>query len=502
MDKKTEARLKRLEALEQKKKLKEGLPHLYGFPFYKWARDFFESRNRFNFLCAGNQLSKSSSMIRKAIHWATAQDLWPSLWITRPSIFWYFYPTKEVGNVEFCKKWVTEFLPRNEYKDHPVYGWKSETDSKKLIQAIHFNSGVSIYFKAYAQGLENLQTSSCHAVFADEELPEEYFSEIRARLTATRGYYHTAFTATLGQEIWRATMEDKGPDVPFPTAWKRTVSMWDCQYYEDGTPSPWTKERIEEEIASCINEREVQRRIYGRFVKAEGLAFPGFERHRNLVKFDAPPPKEWHVYSGVDIGSGGPGYGHPSAMVFIAVRPDFKFARIFRGCRMDKVITTAGDTYQKYVQLRDTTKCVVQSYDYSCKDFQTIASRNNDAFTPADKARDKGNQLLNTLFRSGMLVIDADVPELLPLVRELEGLIHSEHKTKAADDFCDATRYAAMPVPWDYIALRSGTADAPPTPEQKITMEEERRGYFRELDLGYNEIIESEISDWNDCYEV
>ena len=66
-------RLLELERLKSEVALKEGLPHLYGKKFYKWAREFFESRARFNILVSGNQVGKSSFMSRKCVHWATSQ---------------------------------------------------------------------------------------------------------------------------------------------------------------------------------------------------------------------------------------------------------------------------------------------------------------------------------------------------------------------------------------------------------------------------------------------
>lgn len=442
-------------------------------------------------------------MIRKFIHWATATTLWPNLWDTRPSIFWYFYPTKEVATVEFNHKWVKEFLPRNEYKEHPIFGWRAEYDNKRLIQAVHFNSGVTIYFKAYAQDVSNIQTTTVHLCGADEEMPEEYFPEIRARLTSSRGYFMMVFTATIGQEIWRATLEDNGEDRPFPNSLRMTVSLFDCMHYEDGTPTRWTKARIQEEIDSCPNEREVQRRIYGKFVKAEGLAYASFDRNRNLLKEPSPVPKDWHIYAGVDPGSGGSGSGHPSAIAFIAVRPDFKYGRVFLTWRGDKILTTAGDTYNKFSEMRDERglKCVVQVYDYACKDFQTIAARNNDHFIPADKARDKGNDLLNTLFQTGMLQIDDNLPNT-KLVRELESLSIGTAKTKAVDDLIDAVRYPAMAIPWDYSAIRGVGEFRGPEAKKPLTEQELRRGMFEDDETSYNQLIEAEISEWNDFYEV
>jgi len=116
-------------------------------------------------------------------------------------LFWYFYPSAEVATIEFQKKWLPEFMPKGAKKGCFKYGWREEYD-KKFIKAIHFNSGVSMYFKFYSQNVMNLQSGSVHAIFTDEELPVDYYSELKARLFGTRGYFHMVFTATLNQEFW------------------------------------------------------------------------------------------------------------------------------------------------------------------------------------------------------------------------------------------------------------------------------------------------------------
>jgi len=137
------------------------LPHLYGYPWYKWAKSFFESTNPVNLLCAANQISKSSTQIRKCIDWATDKSKWPDLWSTTPRQFWYLYPTSDVSTIEFLKKWEPEFMPRDEFKNSIDYGWKAEKQRGQL-KAIHFNSGVSVYFKSYSQDVHHLQAGTVH----------------------------------------------------------------------------------------------------------------------------------------------------------------------------------------------------------------------------------------------------------------------------------------------------------------------------------------------------
>ena len=160
-------------ALEAKlKEIKKRLPHLHGWPFYKWSREFFESKNKENFLTSGNQLSKSSTAIRKCIHWATEKSLWPTLWPEyarndkSPNLFWYFYPDQKTLNAEFSTKWA-EFLPKYTHKEHPVYGWKIiKNGTTRDVAGIAFNSGVTVYFKFYSQALIALQASSVFALLS------------------------------------------------------------------------------------------------------------------------------------------------------------------------------------------------------------------------------------------------------------------------------------------------------------------------------------------------
>ncbi len=489
-----------LERLRAEVRLKEGLPHLHGYKFYKWSREFFESRSKYNLVCAGNQLGKSTTMIRKCVHWATAKDLWSELWGTSPRIFLYLYPTQEVAAVEVYKKWIPEILPANDYKTSEEFGWELETGKDKTVSAIHFRSGVSVYFKTYSQSVQHLQTVSAHGVFTDEELPEDLFPELRFRLAATNGYFCSAFTATLGQEYWRAMIEEPQARKPIVTARTWQVSMFDCQYYEDGSASSWTTKRIAEEIAACPTEKEVFKRVYGKFVKADDLRYPSFDRRRN-VKAASSVPGDWIKYSGVDIGSG-VGKGHPSAIAMLAVRPDFRYGRIFRGWRGDGVLTTAGDVFLKYLELRGDCRFAGQYYDYSCKDFQTIANRNNEAFTPADKRSEYGDGLLNTLFKHGMLVID-DVPELYPLVVEFESVSTRTTKTTAKDDYCDAARYSISSVPWDLSALVSGVDMVGKPVLTARTLEDERRKYaVGDLnEVSDNELV-GEIAFWQEYIDA
>lgn len=427
------------------------LPHIHAFKWYAWARKFFESKKKYNFLCAANQISKSSTMIRKAIHWATAIELWPELWESTPTQFWYFYPDLKVATREFEEKWVKEFLPKNELKDSDSFGWRAVYEAKKIDKLI-FNSGVTIYFRSYEQKASALQSASVNAMFCDEEMPVDLYHELVMRLFATKGYFHMCFTATLGQTFWKNAIEEKGKYETFKKALKLQVSMHDCLEYEDGSKTKITKEVIEEAKEACGSQKEIDRRILGKFVLDENLVFPNFNRNDNITT-DSRFPEDWHIFSGVDIGSGGK--AHPSAIVFVAVNSQCTRGVVFSGWRGDGEKTTAQDVLEKYRVLRGNLKPYLECYDWASVDFKTLSDRQGESFIAADKNRDSGLGIVNALFSKGMLKIHAkhEDDELWKLVHELESVRIGTSKTQAKDDFCDALRYAITRIPWDYSAM-------------------------------------------------
>jgi hypothetical protein len=504
-----ELRRQKLLLKEKQVELREGLPFLHGWKWYPWAREFYESQNKINLLCAANQISKSSTQIRKCINWATDRTVWSALWGRPPVQFWYLYPTNKQASAEFETKWQL-FLPRGKYKDDPVYGWEEEWKNKE-IYAIHFKSGVHLYFKTYAQDVQSLQTGTCDALFCDEELPVDLYDELIFRISASDGYFHMVFTATLGQDFWRRAMEPGYGDVEaLPGAWKRTVSMYECKVYEDGTPSHWTDEKIQIVKNRCKNHTEVLKRVYGKFiVDAAGLKYPQFDISRHMVK-PAPVPTDWLIFGGADVGSGSKEGGHPSAICFVAVAPDFRSGRVILGWRGDHQQTTAGDVVEKFIALREERKLTLtgQYYDWGCKDMETIATRMGEPFLPADKSHERGEQIVNVLFKNNLMVVE-DTDELRKLATELSTLRKETPKTKAKDDLADAFRYAVTRIPWDWTVIQGVAIEDPDAPAKKEAelspmqreILERRRQFDDEANAQEHQRIEAEFAEFNELCE-
>lgn len=487
-------RIKVLQAEIALEKAKQALPHLYRYPFYTWARKVFDSTNPEILLVAANQLSKSSTAIRKNIEWATNKSLWPKLWPGKtPNLFWYFYPNFLLATAEFETKWM-EFLPKD--KNDPVYGWDEEY-VKGQINKVVFKSGIILQFKAYSQKLIDLQASSVYMLTADEEMPVSLLPELKARLNATDGYFLNVFTATIGQQYWKDAMEPtQGMVENFPHALKLCVSLYDSQKYEDGSPSPWTDEKIKRAISNCPTEAEIQRRVYGRFVRSEGLKYEAFDPAKHMVD-----PHEhyngWQHYGAVDPGSGGKS-GHPAGMLLLTVNKTNTEARVTRAWRGDGIPTTSQDILDRYRIMKINRIVPVQVYDYAAKDFFMVSSRQGENFIPADKKKESGEALLNTLFKSGMLKLHKGDPEIDKLVSELVSLPANIDKREAKDDLIDPLRYACMQVPWDFSNVEvPEELKLPPPEEKRRKAGDERRAFFFEKGEDQDS-IEAEMNEWNE----
>lgn len=485
--------LEKLLTLEERTSL---LPHLYGQRLYTWQKDFIESTNKQIFVCSANQIGKSSIQIKKMIQWATSPHLWKMLWppwADTPRSMWYLYPTSGVATVEFEKKWVPEFLPRGKMKDDPVYGWKEEYRGG-FIQALHFNTGVSLYYKTYSQNTQDLQTNTAHYIGFDEELPEEIYSEIQLRLAHTEGYFSGVFTPTLGQEFWREAIEVKGYKERFPDALKMQISMYDCLLYADGTKSFWTEERIQRIKNACKSEQEIQRRVYGRFVLDSGLKYPSFSRDSNVIK-PLDIPKDFNVFIGVDSGSGGD--NHPSAVTFVAVAPDFKRGYVFKGRRFDNQITTASDLVTLVQQMKAEVTHPISAifYDHAATDLREIAARMGESWIPAEKSHAIGEQALNVLFKNKILSI-FDLEELHPLCVELSMLKMSTAKNMAKDDYVDSLRYGTSKIPWDWSVI---SGEIPIIKQEKSEIQLRREAFFSPQEVNFD--MGEEFEAWNELYE-
>jgi hypothetical protein len=471
-------------------KYKSQLPHLYGFKHFKWSREFWESTNRYTFLTMSNQSGKSVVSIRKAIRLATDVEFQRRVFKTPASYGVYFYPSLKMATREFKMKWVKELLPREELKDDPKYGWSSEFKDGE-IYCIHFKNGFSIYFFSYNMKVSDLQAMSPNFVMADEEMPAALWGEISARLMATKGLFSLVCTPTLGEELWRKVFELNS----MPNAKVIKATMYDTIKFEDGSPGLRTVAEIEDFKAKLPTQRDIDIRVYGKFAKAEGLVFPTFNVDRAIVPALADAQR-WPVYCGIDVGSGG--HAHPAAIAFVAVRPDFKQARLIRAwCGDATETTTSVDILRKFQEMRKGLTVVATYYDYQSREFGLQAMAADELVLPAEKSHELGESLLNTLFKHNVLLFE-EGDFAIDLAVEIQNLKIGAKKQDAKDDRIDAVRYAVVKIPFDLSEIGVKTVIQK---EVKPAFEPgDRRSQWTEnlMKNALTDGIDQQISEWNE----
>jgi hypothetical protein len=479
--------------------LKDGLPHLYSFPFYKWQREFWDCQSTFQFIFKANQIGGSSISIRKLIHYATEPKLW-GRFKKRPTQIIALMPDKNSWTREWEGKW-SEFMPRNEFKDHSQYGWHEEWDGK-YIHSVTFKTGVTIYFKTYGSGgdhVHTLQSSTPAIVYCDEELPCEgnhnLWPELQMRLASPANagsMFWMNATPTKGQKLWQQVQSGQAK---IPDSWVKTISMYDCLEYEDNSRSIWSVDRIKKIEQTLPSEREIQVRVHGLFRNIDSLAITQFKRDKHVKPFHII--NGWEYYAGIDFGVGGK-TGHPSAITFVAVSPSYNSARIIKLWRGDGEQTTPDDVISKFLDMKGQLGLTDLSgvyYDHSAGSIGIISERAGLGFMKANKDREYGYNLLNSLFKNDMLIImDDNSGEPLKLIEEIESLTTDADKKRAHDDLLDSTRYALTSIPFNFENIQVSNE---PT-KQAIKKFDGRQEIFEETDM-FDELGD-EIDEWNELY--
>ncbi|WP_417353617.1 hypothetical protein [Flavobacterium alkalisoli] len=494
--------LERKKQLEAREKLIKYLPHKYAYKLYHFQQEFIEATEKYCFATCANQIGKSTAQHLKWVTMSTDTELRDKLWpVRKPSLFMFLYPDRKTILREWKTKILPYVMPQGPYKDHPIYGWEAEMDGKWL-NAIHWNSGTTTNFATYNQDVHSLQSSSPNVIFCDEELAWHLFPELNLRLASPfLGFtqFNMVATPTKGQVEVKDIMDGRAMNGPQTRIIR--ASMYDCIKYADGSPSPWTEEKIKA-IEATLTPKQIELRVHGQFIMADGLKYPTWDRNKHIIPYRTLP-KNWQYVAGIDYGSGnGTSEGHPSAISIIAHNPDYsKFVNVMMW-RGDGIDTTCEDVILQYISMtRKLDRPVSRAfYDWASKDLHTHAIRLGLSVEKANKDSAHGESTFNALLKNDSFHVmqkeDDEHPE--KLAREMEGLTQDAPKRKAKDDLIDSNKYILSSLP---VKLNIKVHEDYVPPKAKL-IKNSRTIYDDDPDLfgDLTDELEEEIDEWNEFY--
>jgi phage terminase large subunit-like protein len=173
-----------------------------------------------------------------------------------------------------------------------------------------FSNGSTIQFLTWQMTLDKHGGVPLHAVYFDEEPPQDIFNENLMRLLDYKGFWVISATPVNGM-TWT-----------FDLLWEPAISgeidyVSGHQLAQDDNPYLLTskEERGPYYVGMSAEERSI--REEGAFVARSGLVFPNWSKATHVLPEHFQPPREWTWYSSTDFG-----WANPTAWLWHAASPD------------------------------------------------------------------------------------------------------------------------------------------------------------------------------------
>lgn len=283
----------------------------YGEKEYPEQERFHKSRKRGRFVSGGNRGGKTDAIVVESIWLAT--DSHP--WQRRPE-HWGRGPVQlRVVVVDVAKGVEQIMLPKFQRwmtKSMMVDGrWDRSWDAKNLI--LTFANGSTIDFLTYGMELDKHGGVPRHAVFFDEEPPQNVFNESMMRLIDYNGIWVISATPVKGMGWTYDYLWEPAQDKDNELAQEIDTFVLSAEQ----NPYVAADEEDRNFYMLGMNKEEREVRESGEFVARSGLVFPLFKQNLDVhVVEPFIPPKDWEWYNSWDFG-----WNNPTAVYWHAVSP-------------------------------------------------------------------------------------------------------------------------------------------------------------------------------------
>lgn len=264
--------------------------------------EFFKAAatNKTRIFRSGNQVGKTTAGAVDVLRMALGYHPWcqfkPPMRIWCSGLDWDF----GIGQVIWPA--MRDIIPMDEVRSI-TYMRKQEP---QLPLQILFNNGSELTFKSADSGRKKYQGAPLHAVWLDEEHPQEVVEEARTRLIKNVGYFTCTLTPVM-RSRWIQDVE-REPD----TALFRASML-------DAARAGLLDLNAVKNFEAALPEKQRRVRVHGDFVSLEGMVYPSLDRdsHCAEIRGDAlysgktriaswPLPNHWRRYAAIDWGMSNP----------------------------------------------------------------------------------------------------------------------------------------------------------------------------------------------------
>ncbi len=150
--------------------------------------------------------------------------------------------------------------------------WENSYDNKYHI--LRLVNDKTIDFMSYDQEASKSESVELDAVMGDEEMPEDVYSAVLARLISRNGRFWMTVTPLYGIS-WAMKFLDNTD---------QQVEVFNFQIYDN----PYISAKAIKEFEDSVPEHEKEARLYGRFMELQGLVYKELNKDIHLLGQDNP----------------------------------------------------------------------------------------------------------------------------------------------------------------------------------------------------------------------
>jgi len=170
---------------------------------------------------------------------------------------------------------IKEWIPReclSATGENKGEAWEKSYDSRNHILKLKGNTMID--FMSYDQDTSKSESVELDGVWGDEEMPEEVYSAVAARLISRNGKFWLTVTPLYGISWAMKFLDTLEPH----------EEIYNFNIYDN----PYISEQAIKEFESSIPEHEKEARIHGRFLELQGLVYKELRTDVHLLGSDNP----------------------------------------------------------------------------------------------------------------------------------------------------------------------------------------------------------------------